>query len=254
MVNPLVRLVTMDFPYALEVVCVAMSVQGSMSVRNGPNRDGKMNWFHALVRSTLTAYAGATFTNVFMGRPTSMFSNDVFFGSCLIGYALVNCLPYDLGYRLFDTFVGSLLVAVFSQVFRVSGIYGFSDVAHATFATSPSAYYPTPLFGPILFPSILGNMGGFLWNGFDGYLEDGMPWLFQQGISCSTFYHLYAHDASGWIGIGLRCLLRPTAIRIMIAMGAGGGTTGMEDARVAAEDARPTTCYSRGSRSDRSWC
>lgn len=56
--NPLVHLVTMDFPYALETVCVAMAIQGSMAVRNGPNRKRTMNWFHSFVRSTLTAYAG----------------------------------------------------------------------------------------------------------------------------------------------------------------------------------------------------
>jgi hypothetical protein len=56
--NPLVHLVTMDFPYALETVCVAMAIQGSMAVRNGPNRERSMNWFHSFVRSTLTAYAG----------------------------------------------------------------------------------------------------------------------------------------------------------------------------------------------------
>lgn len=169
----------------------------------------------------------ATFTNIFMGRPTAMFSNDVFFGSCLVGYGIVNHLPYDLGYRIFGTFAGSLPIAVFSQVFRVSGIYGFSDAAFQMFKESPSAYYPTPVFGPILFPSLLGNMGGFLWSGFDGYLGGGMPWLFQQGVSCSTFYHFYAHDETGWIGVSLRGVLRPAAVRIMIAAGA-------EDA--AAED------------------
>jgi len=149
-----------------------------------------------------------------------MFSNDVFFGSCLVGYGIVNHLPYDLGYRIFSTFAGSLLVAVFSQVFRISGIYGFSDAAFQLFKASPSAYYPTPVFGPILAPSVLGNMGGFLWNGFDGYLEGGMPWLFQQGVSCSTFYHFYAHDEKGWVGVNLRGVLRPAAIRVMIAAGA----------------------------------
>ena len=158
-----------------------------------------------------------------------MFSNDVFFGSCLVGYVIVNHLPYDLGYRIFSTFAGSLPIAVFSQVFRVSGIYGFSDAAYEMFRASPSAYYPTPVFGPILFPSLLGNVGGFLWNGFDGYLGDGMPWLFQQGVSCSTFYHLYAHDETGWIGVNLRGAMRPAAVRIMKAAGAEDAATAEDD-------------------------
>jgi hypothetical protein len=163
---------------------------------------------------------------MFMGRPTAMFSNDVFFGSCLVGYGVVNLLPYDLGYRILSTFLGSLLIVVLSQVFRVGGIYGYSDAAHQNFRASPSAYYPTPVFGPILFPSVLGNMGGFLWGGFDGYLEGGMPWLFQQGVSCSAFYHFYAHDETGWIGVNLRGMLRPAAMRIMVAMGADDRAAG----------------------------
>ncbi|KAL7546226.1 hypothetical protein ACHAWF_009561 [Thalassiosira exigua] len=218
--NPLVDLVTMNFPYATEAVCVLMAVQGSMAVRNGPNRDRTMYWFHALVRSTLTAYAGATFTNIFMGRPTSMLANDVFFGSCLLGFGLVNWLPLDVGYKFFSTFPGELLYTVFAQVFRVGGVVGFSDAAYHAFKDAPSGYYPIPVFGPILFPSALGNMGGFLWNGVDGYLERGMPWLFQQAISCSTFYHFYAHDAEGVIGVTLRSYLKPVAIQIMTLLGA----------------------------------
>ena len=176
MLNPLVRLITMDFPYATETVCIFMAIQGSMAVRNGPNRNGTMNWFHAFLRSTLTAYAGATFTNIFMGRPTAMFANDIFFGSCLIGYGIVNWLPKDIGYHFFNTGIGTLLHTVFSQIFRVGGVSGFSDAAYNAFKDTPSVYYPTPIFGPILFPSALGNMGGFLWSGFDAYLEKGMPW------------------------------------------------------------------------------
>lgn len=205
----------MDFPHATEVVCIAMSIQGSLSVRNGPNKQNTMNGFHAFVKSVLTAYAGATFTNIFMGRPTSMLSNDIFFGSCILGYGIVNWLPYDMGYYICNTFIGTLIVNVLSQVFRVSGIYGFSDAAYHAFKGMPSPYYPTPVFGPILFPTMLGNMGGFLWAGFDGYLDQGMPWLFQQGVVCSTFYHFYAHDVEGSIGIYLRNIIKPFASMIL---------------------------------------
>jgi hypothetical protein len=191
-----------------------------MAVRNGPNSKKTMNWFHAFLMSTLTAYSGATFTNIFMGRPTAMFSNDIFFGACLIGFAIVNYLPLDIGYRFFDSFPGTLLHVVFSQVFRVGGVTGFSDAAYASFKDTPSVWYPTPIFGPILFPVALGNMGGFFLNGFDGYLEKGMPWLFQQGISCATFYHFYAHDEEGFVGKTLRGVAKPMAIQFMSVMGA----------------------------------
>jgi hypothetical protein len=218
--NLLANLVTMSFPYATETVCLAMAIQGSMTVRQGPNKSRSMHWFHAFVRSTLTAYAGATFTNIFMGRPTAMLSNDVFFGACLLGYLLVNYTPFNLAYLVFNSPPGQLVVTVLSQVFRVGGIKGFSDAAFAMFKENPSPYYDVPVFGPILFPSVLGNMGGFFFCGLDGYLEKGMPWLFQQGISCSTFYHFYAHDTTGFIGTTLRTYLRPIAVPFMTFMGA----------------------------------
>jgi len=218
--NLLVNLVTGEFPLSNEILCLAMAISGSMTVRNGANRNNDMHWFHAFLRSTLAGYAGATFTNMFMGKPTSMFSNDVFFGSCLVGFAIVNWLPMGIGYHFCGTFLGVLLTAVFSQVFRVGGVAGFSDAAQNAFKDAPSKYYPTPVFGPILFPTLLGNMGGFLVNGVDEYLGKGMPWLFQQGTSCSTFYHFYAHDVEGYVGVALRAVLRPLAIPIMMAMGA----------------------------------
>jgi len=210
----------MDFPYAQETVCIFMAIQGSMAVKNGANRTNSMSWFHALVKSTLTAYAGATFTNIFMGRPTAMLANDVFFGSCLIGFGVVNWLPMDVGYHFFNTFLGAFLHTVFSQVFRVGGVTGFSDAAYSAFKAAPSVYYPTPVFGPILFPAALGNMGGFFWSGFDGHLKNGMPWMFQQSLACASFYHFYAHDVEGVIGTALRSAGKPVAIQIMALMGA----------------------------------
>jgi len=41
-----------------------------------------------------------------------------------------------------------------------------------------------------------------------------------QGLSCSTFYHFYAHDTQGVIGITLRQYVQPFATRFMGAMGA----------------------------------
>ncbi|KAL7462072.1 hypothetical protein ACHAXS_002476 [Conticribra weissflogii] len=217
--NPVVSLVTMDFPYATETVCFFMAVQGSMTVRNGPNKNKSMHWFHALSKSITAGYSGALFTNMFMGRPTAMISNDIFFGACLLGFFVVNCLPADVGYLFFRSFVGELLHTVFSQVFRISGVVGFSDAAFRAFQETPSPYYPVPVFGPILFPALLGNMGGFFASGFDGYLEGGMPWLFQQAISASAFYHFYAHDGEGVVGVTLRSALKPAAVQIMTALG-----------------------------------
>ena len=50
--NHLVNLVTSNFPYATEILCLFMAIQGSMAVRNGPNSKKTMNWFHAFFKST----------------------------------------------------------------------------------------------------------------------------------------------------------------------------------------------------------
>lgn len=218
--NPLVNLLTGNFPHATEIVCIFMAIQGSMKIRQGPNRNNSMHWFHAFLRSMTAGYAGACFTNLFMGRPTAMFSNDIFFGSCLIGYLIVNWTPLDFGYHMCNTFIGEFLTTVFAQVFRVGGVCTFSSVAYNAFKDNPSKYYPTPVFGPILFPSMLGNMGGFFGNGVDKYLEKGLPWMIQQSISCSVFYHFYTHDAEGYLGVTLRSIMKPIAIQIMLLMGA----------------------------------
>lgn len=217
--NHLVALVTADFPYATEILCLSMAIQGSMAVRKGANSKKSMNWFHAFLKSTLTAYSGAAFTNMFMGRPTAMFSNDIFFGACILGFVIVNYLPMDIGYHFFNTFIGEAFYTVFSQVFRMGGVTGFSDAAYAAFKDTPSVWYPTPIFGPILFPVALGNMGGFFMNGFDAYLEKGMPWLFQQAFASATFYHFYAHDVEGCIGQTVRGVIKPLGISLMTLMG-----------------------------------
>jgi len=218
--NLLVNFLTADFPYATETLCLCMAIQGSMGVRNTINQRKQMNWFHAFLRSTLTAFAGAMFTNIFMGRQTAMFGNDIFFGSCILGFGIVNWLPFDLGFHLFNTFPGMLIQTVFVQLFKVGGVQGYSDAAYNAFKDAPSPYYPTPVFGPILFPAALGNMGGFVWRGFDAYLGDGMPWFFQQSLSCSMFYHFYAHDHEGYIGVTLRQFVKPIQIFTMVAMDA----------------------------------
>ena len=151
-----------------------------------------------------------------MARPTAMLSNDIFFGSCILGFAMVNYVPY--GYSLCNTFPILAIINILSQVFRISGIINYSDVAYHAFKDAPSAYYPMPIFGPIIFPTLLGNMGGFIWYGIDGYLAQGgggIPWLFQQGMACSSFYHFYAHDMHGSVGTTLRSIIHPTAVHIV---------------------------------------
>ena len=46
--------------------------------------------------------------------------------------------------------------------------------------------------------------------------HNGLFYAFIKSISCSTFYHFYAHDASGIVGTTLRSYIHPLATPFMI--------------------------------------
>mmetsp|Transcript_7711 Transcript_7711/g.14540 ORF Transcript_7711/g.14540 Transcript_7711/m.14540 type:complete len:340 (-) Transcript_7711:491-1510(-) len=194
---------TANFAYAPEFQNIFMAIQGAMIVRTGPNKDGKMKPFHAFLQGVVLAYAGGLLTPLWMGRPTPMLSNDLCFASCIIAYLVVNNIPLDIGYKFLNTFPLRVLTVMGAQMFRNRGILAFVNIAYQAFKDSPSAYYPTPIFGPILNACILGNMGGFFFKGFHGHLCDGMPFAAQNGIFVASTYHFVAND-QGPIGEYLR--------------------------------------------------
>ena len=200
----MVDYLTANFAYTMELQCLFMAIQGAMRVREGPNKTRSMAWFHAFCLSVVVGYGGGIFTPLWMGRPTGMLANDVNVATCIIAFVLVNCIPFDLGYKILSTFPAVVVTTLFAELFRVTGVVSFVNLAFNTFRDNPSRYYPIPVIGPIAYATILGNMGPFFVNGFHGYLEKGMPWNFQKGLFCSSFYHFYANDTKGIIGTSLR--------------------------------------------------
>jgi TRIC channel len=200
----LVQFLTADFPFSNELQCLWMAYQGAMSVRNGPNFNRQMHWFHAFCVSVIAGYGGSLFAPLWMGRPTSLFSNDLSLPSCIIGFVAVNYFPFDIGYKLGNTLPVALITGLFAQLFRTMGIVKFVEIAYHAFKDTPSVYYPTPIFGPIVWATLLGNMGSFFLKGFNGHLEKGMPWAFQNGFFCATLYHFFVFDQKGFIGIAFR--------------------------------------------------
>ena len=192
-----------------EFVAFWMAIQGAMAVRRGPNKYGKMDWFHAFCQSVVTGFAGGLLAPIWMGKPTPLLSNDVNIGMCIIAFWIVNYSPLDIGYALFGAFPFRLVTESAAQLFRSLGVVKFCDIAFVAFQDSPSNYYPIPVFGPILNATILGNMGGFFWKGFHGHLEGGIPLAFKNGLILATFYHFVAHDMDGPIGNVLRQLIKP---------------------------------------------
>lgn len=202
-------LLTSNFPFASEVQAVFMALQGAMKVRGGVNKDGKMNWFHAFLQGVVFSYAGALFAPLWMGRASSMLSSDLNMASCIIAYVVVNCIPADMGYKVAGLFPLRLATIMGAQLFRTNGVLKFVDIAYAAFKDSPSKYYPTPVFGPILNATILGNMGSFFALGFNGHLKGGMPLPFKNGLFIASLYHFTVNDVEGPIGAFLRSSLEP---------------------------------------------
>lgn len=174
-----VRFLTGDFPFSAELQAFFMAIQGAVAVRNGPNKDRKLHWFHAFALSVIGGYAGALFGFLWMGKPCSMLSNDLNMSSCIIAFVIVNYLPF--GFELCNSLAVTIVTVMFAQLFRCLGLVRFVGVAYDIFKDNPSKYYPIPVFGPILYGTMLGNMGGFFMKGFEGHVQNGMPWPMQNG-------------------------------------------------------------------------
>jgi hypothetical protein len=203
----LVSYLTGNYPFSPELQAFWMAFQGTMVVRAGPNKDKSMNLFHAFMLSILCGYGGACFTPLWMGQNTSMLSNDLNLAACIIAFFVVNYMPFDIGFKLGRTLPVTIVTTTFAQLFRSLGVVKFTTIAFNAFKDSPSAYYPIPVFGPIAYGTLLGNMSGFFIKGFNGHLEKGMPWPFQNGLFCCTLYHFFVHDRTGPIGSALRSVV-----------------------------------------------
>lgn len=149
-----VQFLTGTSPYATELQCFWMAIQGAVAIRNGPNKDKHMHWFHSLVFSTIAGYGGGLLGFIWMGKPSSMLSNDLNIGSCLLAWSIVNLMPYDIGNKICNTIPVVLITTSFAQLFRCTGIVRFVRVCYNEFKSNPSVYYPIPVFGPILYATV----------------------------------------------------------------------------------------------------
>lgn len=176
-----VHFLTGDFPFSSELQSFGMAYQGHVLVRNSRNKDLTMNWFHAFMLGVVSSFGGSAFAPLWMGRPSAILSNDIGLFCLISSFLLTYYTPFDVGYKFGNSFVGSLLCTSFATLFRTMGVVGYCSIAFEVFKASPSAYYPIPIVGPIVWATLLGNMSAFFVKGFDGHLSAGMPWNFQNG-------------------------------------------------------------------------
>eukprot|EP00536_Pseudo-nitzschia_multiseries_P000349 jgi/Psemu1/282266/fgenesh1_pg.5_\ len=199
-------------PYHAELRTFGQAFMGALAVRSGANRNKDMNWFHAFALSTIAAFGGGWFGFVWMGKPTSLITNgDVTLTLTAIAFALLTYTPMDIGYRFGTMLPVKILFNSWAQLFRGLGMIGFINACAAE--VSASKYYPTPILGPVVYGTLLGNMGAFFLKGFHKHLEKDIPWAFQNGLVVGLFYHLYTHDREGSMGIALRSIVQSTGIQ-----------------------------------------
>lgn len=199
-------------PYHAELRTFGQAFMGAMAVRSGANKNKDMNWFHAYASTTIAAFGGGWFGFMWMGKPTSLITGaDVTLTLTAIAFVLMTYTPMNIGYELGRMLPVKILMNSWAQLFRGLGMIGFINAAAAEVA--PSKYYPTAVLGPVLYGTLLGNMGAFFQKGFHTHLEKDMPWAFQNGLVVGLFYHLYTHDIEGMVGISLRSAIQSTGIQ-----------------------------------------
>ncbi|CAB9500652.1 expressed unknown protein [Seminavis robusta] len=198
---------TGKLPYTMELTILCQAFTGAMAVRGGRNKYGQLHWFHAFVLSAMTGFSGGLFNFLWMGKPTSMISNDVVFASVVIAFVSVNYVPFF--FQFVSLLPVKMVITAWAMLFRSLGLCSFTSNAFNAFKDSPSKYYPVPVFGPIWYGVMLGNMGGFALKGVDGHLSGGVPWPFQNGMFCGPFFLFYALDDKGPIGEIVRSTIAP---------------------------------------------
>eukprot|EP00978_Attheya_sp_CCMP212_P012956 scaffold32322_cov40-Attheya_sp.AAC.1 len=149
-----------------------------------------------------------------MGKSVSMLQHDFHVACCIFFFVLFTyILPAtnaSASARWLRQSVWVTIVTVaFSQLFRAMAICQYTSQANSStlfhHATS-NKFYPIPIFAPIAYGALLGNLGGFFSKSFHNLMdrEGKIPWSFQNGLACSAFYHFLVHDQTGPIGRVLR--------------------------------------------------
>lgn len=205
-------ILTGSSPYNAELRTFGQAFMGAVAVRSSNNKNKQMNWFHAFALTTIVAFGGGWFAFLWMGKPTSLITNgDVTLTLTAASFVIATYTPYDIGLKVGTSLPIKIVMNSWAQLFRSLGMIFFINTCAAE--VGPSKYYPTPILGPVVYGTLLGNMGSFFLKGFHGHLENGIPWPFQNGIVMGLFYNIYTHDVNGMMGKTLRSIVQSTGIQ-----------------------------------------
>mmetsp|Transcript_10994 Transcript_10994/g.12292 ORF Transcript_10994/g.12292 Transcript_10994/m.12292 type:complete len:287 (+) Transcript_10994:235-1095(+) len=197
----MVPFLTGNFPYSVEFRLFFQGLAVFMAIKKAQN---KKHWFHTFCIGLVTAFGGGMFTPIWLGRPSFLIANDLLFGLAALAYAIAFILPF--GFFIGQLFPVKLVTTAGSTLFKSTGVCMFASIANEV--VQPSKYYPIPVFGPIIWATLLANMGAFFLKGFHKHIENGIPYPAQNALFCATFYHFYVNDATGGIGIMMRKVIQ----------------------------------------------
>lgn len=174
-------------------------------------------WLQSLLLVIFAGCGGGVATGMYLGRPMGLASNaDIFIPLCLIAWYTTHTLGFS---RIYTSLPVRVITGIFVSLWRTHTICDTVNVAKGVL--SPSAYYPTPFFGPVVAGTFTGCFGAFL--PFDKGLtplNNGTPWPVQISFLTAFFYHAMLNDTKGFIGIGCRSIFGPYAesdVRVIIA-------------------------------------
>ncbi|KAI2514339.1 hypothetical protein MHU86_232 [Fragilaria crotonensis] len=201
---------TADFPYALPILAFAQSFHGAMHVRTGVNRNLTLHWMSALLLTVVCGNGGSIVTPTGMGQSTTILTDDFVISCCTLSFLMVQYIP--LVVRLGQSVPAMFLLTILTQLYRTKYTIRYTAAAFQLFtkqkfsSSSPHPQiYPIPIFGPLLYGTFFGCMGGCLQRAFHSRLErEGLPRTIRNGFLSAAFYHFMVHDRSGPVGTLLR--------------------------------------------------
>lgn len=209
-------LILLQYPFSRELAIASNSINGTMAVY-ASLAGQRLYWLHELVLVIICTFGGGFMAPILLGRPAMVLNNDLIVFFCTVAWYLIFYLKGNvwLNYppvkAIWLTFVG---------LFRTLVVPNIVTIAHTVL--QPSAYYPIPLFGPIIAGAVLGSAGSFF--PFDKGLiaiKNGTPWQMQAAFYTAVFYQFMIMDTKGFIGNAFRMvfgnLSRTTVLTIIAA-------------------------------------
>ena len=207
----IVTFVTADFPLALPILAFAQSFHGAMYVRTGVNRNRTLHWMHALLLTVVCGNGGSILTPTGLGQSMTILSDDYIISCCIFSFLVVHYVPFVA--RLGQSAPVMFVLTILSQLYRTKYTIKYTEAAfqhlfhnervsqsqsQSSANSSHPKLYPIPIFGPVVYGTFFGCMGGCLQRAFHSRLErEGLPRTIRNGtgqyMDNILFFHTFIY-------------------------------------------------------------